>query len=81
VCNALGQAAEVGATAVGGTRQKLLSSATYYPFGPSAGWSYGNGWPMQRVLDQDYRPLAIQDSRSDGLNIGFAFDPVGTSPC
>ncbi|QNH12664.1 DUF6531 domain-containing protein [Xanthomonas sp. SI] len=77
VRNALGQATEVGVTPAGGTRQKLLSGATYYPFGPSAGWSYGNSRPLQRVLDQDYRPQAIQDSRSDGLNIGFAFDPVG----
>ncbi|WP_409976328.1 RHS repeat-associated core domain-containing protein [Xanthomonas graminis] len=77
VRNALGQATEVGVTAAGGTRQKLLGGATYYPFGPSAGWSYGNGRPLQRVFDQDYRPQAIQDSRSDGLNIGFAFDPVG----
>ncbi|WP_369977410.1 DUF6531 domain-containing protein [Xanthomonas bundabergensis] len=77
VRNALGQATDVGVTAAGGARQKLLGGATYYPFGPSAGWSYGNGRPLQRALDQDYRPLAIQDSRSDGLNIGFAFDPVG----
>jgi len=77
VRNALGQATEVGVTAAGGTRQKLLGGATYYPFGPSAGWSYGNGRPLQRVLDQDYRPLTIQDSRSDGLNIGFGFNPVG----
>jgi len=77
VRNALGQATEVGVTVAGGTRQKLLGGATYYPFGPSAGWSYGNGRPLQRVLDQDYRPLAIQDSRSDGLNVGFGFDPVG----
>ena len=77
VRNALGQATEVGVTAAGGTRQKLLGGATYYPFGPSAGWSYGNGRPLQRVLDQNYRPLAIQDSRSDGLNIGFGFNPVG----
>ncbi|WP_241094202.1 RHS repeat-associated core domain-containing protein [Xanthomonas bonasiae] len=77
VRNALGQATEVGVTPAGGTRQKLLSGATYYPFGPSAGWSYGNGRPLQRVFDQDYRPQAIQDSRSDGLNVGFGFDPVG----
>jgi RHS repeat-associated protein len=77
VRNALGQAIEVGVTVAGGTRQKLLAGATYYPFGPSAGWSYGNGRPLQRVLDQDYRPLAIQDSRADGLNVGFVFDPVG----
>jgi RHS repeat-associated protein len=74
--NTLGQTTEIGVTAAGGTRQKLLGGTTYYPFGPSAGWSYGNGRPLQRVLDQDYRPLAIQDSRSDGLNVGFSFDSV-----
>ncbi|MBN6152386.1 RHS repeat protein [Xanthomonas sp. AmX2] len=77
VRNAQGQATEVGVTPAGGTRQVLLGTATYYPFGPVAGWSYGNGRPMQRVLDQDYRPLAVNDTRSDGLGVGFAFDPVG----
>ncbi|WP_304412376.1 RHS repeat-associated core domain-containing protein, partial [Xanthomonas sp. SHU 166] len=72
-----GQTTEVGVTPPGGTRQVLLNQATYYPFGPVAGWTYGNGRPMQRVLDQDYRPLAVNDTRSDGLAVGFAFDPVG----
>ncbi|MEB1528177.1 RHS repeat-associated core domain-containing protein [Xanthomonas sp. WHRI 7945] len=77
VRNAQGQTTEVGVTPAGGTRQVLLVNATYYPFGPVASWSYGNGRPMQRVLDQDYRPLAISDTRSDGLSTGFAFDPAG----
>ncbi|WP_246432365.1 RHS repeat domain-containing protein [Xanthomonas theicola] len=77
VRNTQGQATEVGVTPAGGTRQVLLGNATYYPFGPVAGWSYGNGRPMQRVLDQDYRPLAVSDTRRDGLNTGFAFDPAG----
>ncbi|MDA8449214.1 hypothetical protein M4R23_07295 [Acidovorax sp. GBBC 3332] len=77
VRNAQGQTIEVGVTPPGGTRQVLLNQATYYPFGPVAGWTYGNGRPMQRVLDQDYRPLAVNDTRSDGLAVGFAFDPVG----
>ncbi|MCW0403316.1 hypothetical protein NB689_000609 [Xanthomonas sacchari] len=77
VRNAQGQITEVGVTTPGGTRQVLLNQATYYPFGPVAGWTYGNGRPMQRVLDQDYRPLAVNDTRSDGLAVGFAFDPVG----
>ncbi|WP_369915907.1 RHS repeat-associated core domain-containing protein [Xanthomonas sp. NCPPB 3005] len=77
VRNAQGQTTEVGVTPAGGTRQVLLGNATYYPFGPVAGWSYGNGRPMQRVLDQDYRPLAVSDTRSDGLSTGFAFDPAG----
>ncbi|MCW0460981.1 hypothetical protein NB717_002049 [Xanthomonas sacchari] len=77
VRNAQGQTTEVGVTPPGGTRQVLLNQATYYPFGPVAGWTYGNGRPMQRVLDQDYHPLAVNDTRSDGLAVGFAFDPVG----
>ncbi len=77
VRNAQGQTTEVGVTPVGGTRQVLLTNASYYPFGPVAGWTYGNGRPMQRVLDQDYRPQAISDTRSDGLAVGFAFDPAG----
>lgn len=77
VRNAQGQTTEVGVTPAGGTRQVLLGNATYYPFGSVANWTYGNGRPMQRVLDQDYRPLAVNDTRSDGLAVGFAFDPVG----
>ncbi|MCC4595420.1 RHS repeat protein [Xanthomonas campestris pv. phormiicola] len=77
VRNTQGQTTEVGVTPAGGTRQVLLGNATYYPFGPVASWSYGNGRPMQRVLDQDYRPLAVSDTRSDGLSTGFAFDPAG----
>ncbi|WP_225209711.1 RHS repeat-associated core domain-containing protein [Xanthomonas bonasiae] len=77
VRNAQGQTTEVGVTPAGSTRQVLLGNATYYPFGPVASWSYGNGRPMQRVLDQDYRPLAVSDTRSDGLSTGFAFDPAG----
>ncbi|UYK82724.1 RHS repeat protein [Xanthomonas sacchari] len=77
VRNAQGQTTEVGVTPPGGSRQVLLNQATYYPFGPVAGWTYGNGRPMQRVLDQDYHPLAVNDTRSDGLAVGFAFDPVG----
>ncbi|WP_369944440.1 RHS repeat-associated core domain-containing protein [Xanthomonas medicagonis] len=77
VRNAQGQTTEVGVAPAGGTRQVLLNQATYYPFGPVAGWTYGNGRPMQRVLDQDYRPLAVNDTRSDGLAVGFAFDPAG----
>ncbi|PPT28954.1 type IV secretion protein Rhs [Xanthomonas arboricola] len=77
VRNAQGQTTEVGVTAQGGSRQRLLSGATYYPFGPSAGWTYGNGRKLARMYDQDYRPQSIQDSRTGGLEIGFGFDPVG----
>ncbi|WP_427926557.1 RHS repeat domain-containing protein [Xanthomonas hortorum] len=77
VRNAQGQTTEVGVTAPGGSRQRLLSGATYYPFGPSAGWTYGNGRKLARMYDQDYRPQSIQDTRTGGLEIGFGFDAVG----
>ncbi|WP_338339866.1 RHS repeat-associated core domain-containing protein [Xanthomonas euvesicatoria] len=75
--NAQGQTTEVGVTAPGGSRQRLLSNATYYPFGPSSGWTYGNGRKLSRMYDQDYRPQSIQDARAGGLEIGFGFDAVG----
>ncbi|MEA0635262.1 RHS repeat-associated core domain-containing protein, partial [Xanthomonas campestris pv. campestris] len=77
VRNAQGQTTEVGVTASAGSRQRLLSGATYYPFGPSAGWTYGNGRKLARTYDQDYRPQSIQDTRAGGLEIGFGFNSVG----
>ncbi|MCL1561729.1 RHS repeat-associated core domain-containing protein [Xanthomonas nasturtii] len=77
VRNAQGQTTEVGVTAQGGSRQRLLSGATYHPFGPSSGWTYGNGRKLARMYDLDYRPRSIQDTRAGGLEIGFGFDAVG----
>ncbi|MCC4606025.1 RHS repeat protein [Xanthomonas campestris pv. parthenii] len=77
VRNAQGQTTEVGVTPVGGSRQVLLGNASYYPFGPAAGWTYGNGRTLARRYDLDYRPQAIQDTRPGGLEVGFGFDPVG----
>ncbi|WDM69615.1 DUF6531 domain-containing protein [Xanthomonas cucurbitae] len=77
VRNAQGQTTEVGVTVPGRSRQRLLSNATYYPFGPSSGWTYGNGRMLARMYDFDYRPSSIQDTRTGGLEIGFGFDAVG----
>ena len=33
--------------------------------------------PVRPGGEQDYRPLAVSDTRNDGLSIGFAFDPAG----
>lgn len=76
VRNALGQVSEVGVTRVGQPRATLLHEATYHPFGPVAGWTYGNGRLMQRQVDQDYRPVSIQGG-ADGLDLTFGFDAVG----
>lgn len=75
VRNAQGQTTEVGVTPAGGSRQVLLGNASYYPFGPTAGWTYGNGRALARRYDLDYRPQAIQDTRPGGLEVGF--DPAG----
>ncbi|WP_456049175.1 RHS repeat-associated core domain-containing protein [Xanthomonas campestris] len=77
VRNAQGQTTEVGVTPAGGSRQVLLGNASYYPFGPAAGWTYGNGRTLARRYDLDYRPQAIQDTRPGGLEVGFGFDPAG----
>lgn len=75
--NALGQVSGVGVTRPAQTRQVLLDSASYQPFGPVAGWTYGNGRTMVRSVDQDYRPMAIHDSSAGGLSLGFGYDAVG----
>ncbi|WP_190276429.1 RHS repeat-associated core domain-containing protein [Xanthomonas citri] len=77
VRNAQGQTTQIGVTPAGGSRQVLLDNASYYPFGPAAGWTYGNGRTLARQYDLDYRPQAIQDTRPGGLDVGFGFDPAG----
>ncbi|MEJ7746429.1 MAG: RHS repeat-associated core domain-containing protein [Luteimonas sp.] len=77
VRNTQGQVSDVGITPAGGTRQVLLSQATYAPFGPATGWTYGNGRTLQRTLNQNYQPNVISDAAPGGLSLGYAFDPVG----
>ena len=77
VRDAQGRTTEVGVTPAGGVRQVLLSQATYYPFGPIAGWTYGNGRTMTRSLNQNYQPIAIEDPNAGGLSLGYEFDEVG----
>ncbi|UAY74973.1 MULTISPECIES: RHS repeat-associated core domain-containing protein [Pseudoxanthomonas] len=72
-----GRITEVGVTPNAGARQVLLTGATYHPFGPAAGWTYGNGRQMTRTLDLDYRPAAIHDASTGGLAVGFNYDEVG----
>ena len=77
VRDAQGRTTEVGVTRTGNPREVLLHQASYHPFGPVAGWTYGNGRQMTRSLDQDYRPLAVQDPGTGGLSLNFGFDAVG----
>jgi RHS repeat-associated protein len=77
VHDAQGRVTEVGATPAGGTRQIVLDNATYYPFGPVAEWSYGNGRVMKRSLNQNYQPGFVEVVGPGGLNLGYEFDQVG----
>ncbi|MFZ5635093.1 MAG: RHS repeat-associated core domain-containing protein [Pseudomonadota bacterium] len=75
--DALGRVTEVGATPAGGARQVVLTNAKYYPFGPVAEWSYGNGRLMKRSLNRNYQPGFVEVLGSGGLNLGYEFDEVG----
>lgn len=72
-----GRVAEIGVTRTGQLREVLVTQATYYPFGPLARWTYGNGRQMVRTYDKNYRPIAIEDAATGGLSLGFGYDAVG----
>lgn len=72
-----GRVIEIGVTTPGSTREVLLTNASYAPFGPVAGWAYGNGRTLSRIHDLDYRPQSILDAQAGGLDIGLSYDPAG----
>jgi len=72
-----GRITEVGTRPAGGVREVLLHQAAYHPFGPVAGWAYGNGRTMSRPLNQNYQPTAVVDNAAGGLSLGYEFDAVG----
>ncbi len=75
--DAQGRVLEVGAKTATGTRQVLLTNASYYPFGPVAQWSYGNGRLMKRSLNQNYQPGFVEVTTAGGISLGYEFDAVG----
>lgn len=74
--NALGQPTGVTVTTVAGA-QSLLSHVTWYPFGPAAELTYGNGRTLKRSLNRNYQPGFIEDTAPGGLSLGYGFDAVG----
>lgn len=72
-----GHVVEVGVTPTGGARQVVLGSATWYPFGPVAQWTYGNGRVMKRGHNRNYQPGFVEVTGAGGLNLGYEFDAVG----
>ena len=71
VRDAQGRIAEIGVTR-NGSRQVLLSGASYHPFGPVKRWSFGNGLELRRALDLDGRPMAVEDGPVNGTGPGIA---------
>jgi RHS repeat-associated protein len=68
---------EIGALLPTKTRAVLLNAATYYPAGPSAGWTFGNGRVMTRTYDKDYRASTIKEAAVGGIDIGLRYDNAG----
>ena len=67
----------LGVTPLGGSRQTLLSSATYHPFGPVAQWTWGSARTMTRTLNLNGQPGIVQDTALGGMSLGYQFDEVG----
>jgi RHS repeat-associated protein len=74
--DAVGRITEIGVNH-GTGRAVLLSGASYYPFGPAAQWTYGNGRGMTRELDLNYDVRRIVSTGVDGLDYAFDVDEVG----
>ncbi|WP_246197577.1 RHS repeat domain-containing protein, partial [Pseudoxanthomonas sacheonensis] len=75
--DAQGRTTQVEVQRAGAASEVLLNQASYHPFGPVAGWTYGNGRQLLRPLNQNYQPTAIHDAGTGGLSVGFQYDPVG----
>ena len=72
----LGRITEIGLTRPSQARQVVVTNVTHAPFGPSTGWTYGNGRQLQRPVDTDYRPQAVHDPAPGGLSLSFGYDAV-----
>ncbi|WP_363799101.1 RHS repeat-associated core domain-containing protein [Lysobacter firmicutimachus] len=72
-----GRVTQAHVTPAGGARTALLTGATYRPFGPIAGWTYGNGRSLSRGYDLDYRAKTIHDNANGGLSLGYGYNEVG----
>ncbi|QWF15286.1 RHS repeat-associated core domain-containing protein [Lysobacter capsici] len=72
-----GRIGKINVTPAVGPATVLLRDAIYQPFGPTLGWTYGNGRLLQRDYDLDYRPKSILDTASGGLSLGYGYNTVG----
>ena len=73
--NTLGQIVSVTVTPATGTATKVVTGATYLPFGPLASYALGNGQVVSRTYDTNYQ---VTDVTSPALNLHFARDTAGS---
>jgi hypothetical protein len=62
-------------TTSGGVTEALAGDMEYLPFGPMASLAYGNGIPLVRTFDRDYR-LTTQTAGTVQA-LAFRLDPNG----
>ncbi|UXI68217.1 hypothetical protein [Tahibacter amnicola] len=55
----------------------VVSSVTYYPFGPPHVLTFGNGRTLSKTYDQDYAIDKIVSSGPGGLVLDFSLDSMG----
>ncbi|MBT2745438.1 MULTISPECIES: RHS repeat-associated core domain-containing protein [unclassified Lysobacter] len=72
-----GQITQIGVTRPGSPREILLTAVGYAPYGPSAGWVYGNNRPMTRNIDRNYAVARVAGAPADGLSLHLTRDAVG----
>lgn len=75
--DARGRVSGISVTPAGGASQSLLNAVGYASFGPATQLEYGDGRKLYRTVDQDYRPVRVEDAGADGLSLGYQFDAVG----
>jgi RHS repeat-associated protein len=61
----------------GATPTTIVSSISYYPFGPLNVLTFGNGRTLTKTYDNDYVIDTIASSISDGLKLDFGRDVMG----
>ena len=59
------------------TAQTIVSSASYYPFGPLNTLTFGNGRTLTKTYDQNYAIGTVASSDPNGLAISAGVDPLG----
>jgi len=59
-------------------RQPVVSNVTYKPFGPVAGFTFGNGIKAQYTYDMDYRLTSILATGREPIqNLAMSYDAAG----